>query len=309
MTQNNPFFTITVRNLIFWLIIGSVILGLFSESLRILGTYILQSNFLALKEINFKEPIFSFIIANFSFYLLIVSWLLFQRKRSQLKFKFVFGNLPHSRCWLPYLLLVIPLVLFSLGSSVIGYYLVSLVSPEMVTSIIEKKLFLTQEETTFPVIYNLLQVVFMVVFAPVVEEILFRGFVLQRWSVKWGIVPGVITSSLIFGLLHFNSLGLFNFGLVMAILYLRTNTLFVPIILHALNNFIAVGVEFSLFRLSEKTTIYTLEQIQSSWWLGLIAIALSLPWLFLFWRNNLHFFHQALPYFVNRDFASLHQPS
>ena len=137
--------------------------------------------------------------------------------------------------------------------------------------------------------------------APLIEEILFRGILLQRWSVKWGILPGILVSSVVFGCLHFNSIGLINFGLVVALLYLRSKTLFLPIIFHALNNSIAVIMEVSVLFSQKQETFYTLEQIQTSWWQGLVAIALSSPFLIWFWRNNWQFMDRTLPYFANRD--------
>ena len=169
------------------------------------------------------------------------------------------------------------------------------------TSLIAERLFLTAQETNFPVIYNSIQFISIVILAPLLEEILFRGIILQRWSVKWSILSGIVFSSLVFGFLHFNFLGLFNFGLVMALLYLRTQSLLLPIMVHVLNNLIAVGIEVWATVFKNGEAFYTLEQLQASWWQGLVAIALALPWLILFWRNNWQTARHTLPYFANRD--------
>ncbi len=301
MISKSPFIKVTARSIIFWLIIGIPLLTIILEFIELGLKSFLIANNLNLENINFKEPVFNVLITNVFFYGLIGCWLFFHVKRSHLQLKFIFGKLPHSNSWLRWLFMLVPVLLFSLGSGQIIYFLTSLIEPEIISSLIQKKLFLTSRETSFPLVYNLLQLISIILLAPLMEEILFRGILLQRWAVKWGVLPGILASSLIFGCLHFNVLGLVNFGLVMALLYLRTKTLFLPIIFHAVNNLIAVAMEVGTTIFNERETFYTVEQIQSSWWQGLIAIALSLPFLILFWRNNWQLMNQSLPYFTNRD--------
>src|SRR5262249_22301205 len=58
---------------------------------------------------------------------------------------------------------------------------------------------------------------------------------LHRWARKWGMTRGLLLSSLAFSLMHKDLLGTFVFGLVMALLYIRTQSLAVPIVCHALD--------------------------------------------------------------------------
>lgn len=298
MTQNNPFLKVKTRSIVFWLIVA-VPLSLFLVG--IIGglvSFIYQPSDL---KINFKDPLFSTIAFSVLIYFLVIIWFLYYQKRSQLKLKFIFGELPPVKQCLYWMLLVIPILFFSMGAGQVIYYLVSLVDPKLVKSLIEQRLFITAKETNYPLIYNGIQFVSIVILAPLLEEVLFRGIILQRWSVKWSVVSGIILSSLFFGLLHFNVLGLFNFGLVMALLYLRTHSLWLPIILHSLNNLIAVSLDLTAVVYKNGSAFYTVEELQSTWWQGLIAIALALPWLILFWRNNWQTARQTLPYFANRD--------
>ena len=298
MTQNNPFLKVKTRSIVFWLIVA-VPLSLFLVG--IIGglvSLIYQPSDL---KINFKDPLFSTIAFSVLIYFLVIIWFLYYQKRSQLKLKFIFGELPPVKQCLYWMLLVIPILFFSMGAGQVIYYLVSLVDPKLVKSLIEQRLFITAKETNYPLIYNGIQFVSIVILAPLLEEVLFRGIILQRWSVKWSVVSGIILSSLFFGLLHFNVLGLFNFGLVMALLYLRTHSLWLPIILHSLNNLIAVSLDLTAVVFKNGAAFYTVEELQSTWWQGLIAIALALPWLILFWRNNWQTARRTLPYFANRD--------
>lgn len=82
----------------------------------------------------------------------------------------------------------------------------------------------------------------LAVTAGVCEEVLFRGFLLfylQEVFPGFGVVGAVVVSSVIFGLCHFYQgvrgvLGTGVFGAGMAILYVASGSLIVPIILHAL---------------------------------------------------------------------------
>ncbi|MGF1541370.1 MAG: lysostaphin resistance A-like protein [Pleurocapsa sp.] len=303
MTSQTPFIKITARSIIVWLILGSTVLTVIFKFIGLSLKSVLVTNNFNLEKINFQDPVFNILATNSTFYIITVSLLAFHIKKSGLQLNFLFGKLPRSNSWFRWLFMLIPVLIFSLGSGQIIYYLISLFDPLLVASLMEKKLFLSAKETSFPVVYNLIQLISIIIIAPIIEEILFRGILLQRWSVKWGILPAIITSSLLFGCLHFNVLGLINFGLVTALLYLRTKTLFLPIIFHALNNSIAVIMEITSAIFKERETIYTLEQIQSFWWQGLIAIAIALPCLILFWQDSWRLMPQSLPYFTNRDRA------
>ncbi len=298
MAHNDPFLRVKARGIFFWLILAIPLLVFLSELMQFGVKLWQQTNN---STIRAEDPLFVTLVGNTFIYLIVIVWLFYHQKRSRLRLEFIFGQLPPFRQCLYWLLLVIPILMFSLGSGQIIYYVVSLSDPQLVTSLIGERLFLTAQQTNYPVIYNTVQFISIVILAPLLEEILFRGIILQRWSVKWSILSGIFFSSLVFGCLHFNFLGLFNFGLVMALLYLRTQNLFLPIMVHGLNNLIAVGLEVWATVLKNGEAFYTVEQLQSSWWQGLVAMILALPWLILFWRNNWQLARHTLPYFANRD--------
>ncbi|MEN9201929.1 MAG: CPBP family intramembrane metalloprotease [Thermostichus sp. DG_1_6_bins_120] len=138
------------------------------------------------------------------------------------------------------LLRVVPaLVIFSMGTTLLMLYLVSLLAPELTESMLHS-LGESAGETDWPLVYQGLRWLSIVVVAPVTEEWLFRGLLLHRWSLKWGIPKGLLASSLVFGLLHPNPIGLTLFGLVMGLFYLQTRSLTLPILAHVLNNILAL---------------------------------------------------------------------
>lgn len=88
--------------------------------------------------------------------------------------------------------------------------------------------------------------VFAALVAPVVEEVVFRGFLFPALRGKLGWIPAAILSGFIFGALHGGTdpvflLPLAVFGVVLCVLYQRTGSLIPGMGLHALNNGLALG--------------------------------------------------------------------
>ncbi|WP_368660202.1 lysostaphin resistance A-like protein [Methanobrevibacter sp.] len=80
-----------------------------------------------------------------------------------------------------------------------------------------------------------------VFFSPILEELIFRGVLLNKLSAFTSISFSIVISSLLFAFLHsFGSVtSAFIFAICMAILYLKTGNILVPIFAHFLNNLIA----------------------------------------------------------------------
>lgn len=72
--------------------------------------------------------------------------------------------------------------------------------------------------------------------APLVEEILMRGFVLRGLMPSYGLLTALLLSSALFALLHFNmvqTLSALLCGLVLGLLYLYTGSLLCCVLAHA----------------------------------------------------------------------------
>jgi membrane protease YdiL (CAAX protease family) len=88
-----------------------------------------------------------------------------------------------------------------------------------------------------------LAIVAIVVAAPVAEELLFRGLLLGRFRAHGYLVSGTVLSAVVFSLAHGkprNFLELSALGLLLAWLYLRTNSLWPSIAFHSFFNALAV---------------------------------------------------------------------
>lgn len=86
-------------------------------------------------------------------------------------------------------------------------------------------------------------VLMTVIFAPILEELLFRGIIMKGMlNMKVSPAKAIVFSAAIFGLIHgypWQAVGAFMLGLVLGFVYYKTKSLVLPIMLHAFNNGIA----------------------------------------------------------------------
>ena len=82
-----------------------------------------------------------------------------------------------------------------------------------------------------------------VVMAPLAEEFLCRGILLDAARAKGGAAYGLLFSALFFGVIHFYPAAVVNafvMGLLLGFIYIRSNSLYIVVILHAFNNALAM---------------------------------------------------------------------
>ena len=80
-----------------------------------------------------------------------------------------------------------------------------------------------------------------IIISPIFEELIFRGVFLNRLRLAVPLTFAILISSLLFAALHsFGSIfSAFIFAICVAILYLKTDNIFVPMLAHFLNNLFA----------------------------------------------------------------------
>jgi membrane protease YdiL (CAAX protease family) len=122
-----------------------------------------------------------------------------------------------------------------------------------------------------------------VLIAPLAEELMFRGYLLNVWLARIGMWRAIIFSTLLFGLLHWqNTLFAIPLGFVFALVYLRYDSLWPGIFLHALYNLLASNwLVGSLFYMKRRDSI---DQI-GNWIPELVIGVLFIPLFILFWRR------------------------
>ena len=117
-------------------------------------------------------------------------------------------------------------------------------------------------------------IIAVVVVAPFGEEILFRGFLQQFLEKHWkDSTKAVLITSLFFAMIHLNPywmIQIYFLGLILGFLAWRTGSVVPSLILHGLNNAMAIILSFSI---GESNSLYTWNGHVSPWVL-LLAIGL-----------------------------------
>ena len=217
--------------------------------------------------------------------------------RAGLSYDQLFGTFPAWRTLGRYSLWVVPLIISAIASTYVLYLPLSYVFPGFVKSwYLESFSVMIWQRGDNYILANAINYLTIVLIAPVMEEFFIRGILLTRWTVKWDVTRAILTSSIVFGLLHANIIGGFCFACVMAIFYIRTKSLFIPISLHILNNLSAWIMEYITMDLDTSASYETISEFQESWWIGLIALVISVPCVILFWRRYVSKTDWRVPY-------------
>lgn len=288
-TTENPFYALKAR---------LVVLTFFAISLSLSLVFGVLGS-LNLLPIEPGDPIVAPILYSLIFGSLCLSILMMVR-RPPVQLTALLGQWPQGLTWQFLLVVVVVVFMFSLGAFQVSYLALSLVAPNLVESTLQQSLMLSAGDTAYPKLYTGVMMFSVLVVAPVTEEFIFRGVLLHRWGVKWGTRPAIILTSILFGVLHSNLVGLFVFGIVMALLYLSTRSLLVPIVAHGLNNAIASLIEFLTLRASTTMPTDTLAEFRASWWLGVLCLVISAPWIGWYLQRYWPRSQTQLPYFANQ---------
>ncbi|WFA08247.1 CPBP family intramembrane glutamic endopeptidase [Tissierella sp. Yu-01] len=108
----------------------------------------------------------------------------------------------------------------------------------------------------------------VVIVAPIVEEILMRGIILEGLTSKYSNAKAIIVSSLLFGIIHLN---IYQFvaasiiGILLGWIYINTNSLWLCIFTHGVYNSLGYIAE-SIFKI--QIAGYTTEGFQPLWFTG-----------------------------------------
>jgi membrane protease YdiL (CAAX protease family) len=91
----------------------------------------------------------------------------------------------------------------------------------------------------------------IIIIAPWVEEIFFRGFLFGALRKRFGFISSALATSVVFASLHFTGIQILDLlplfawlGVIFCYLYEKTGSLYVPISLHTINNAMALSFTF-----------------------------------------------------------------
>ncbi|MDC2866081.1 MULTISPECIES: type II CAAX endopeptidase family protein [unclassified Bacillus (in: firmicutes)] len=260
--MNLAFSRIRLRSFFGWMILGAFIV------------------YLPLEIIGAENGVFQFVSDTLVFFAFPLLWLFYKMKKHNAVFTSFFDK-PSSIPWRLILIATAMGMIFSFGVSFIQFYILAQMIPDFLVDLLSDGNVIDMS-TTFT---KILSVISACIFAPIMEEVIFRGFFLNRMAYKWGVKRAIIISSLIFGFGHVDVVGAFLFGVVMCLLYIKTKSLWTNIIVHALNNTVVSIIQFTDSSAQEPVKIADLQAL-SNLWMGLVIIIISLLWLVPFIRRN-----------------------
>lgn len=278
----NPFENLRARTLIPWVILGSIVLAAVF--------YV----FALLTPLDAGDPQTFEILVQLALYGALAAWIVRACYHSNVGLRRLVGTLPAGYgglSWVRLAGLLAATMAFSLGSAIVLAYALSTLAPGVLEFLVEA----VSTEPDPAMGYQLAMAVIVVILAPVLEETLFRGILVNRWGHRWGVPTALIASSIAFGILHANPVGIGIVGVVASLLYLRTRTLIVPIVFHAANNLVVTLAE--LFDPSGPLDVAAVIQTaKDDVFIGVTLVAVSLPILVWYISRQWPARDAALPY-------------
>ncbi|PEK03016.1 CPBP family intramembrane metalloprotease [Bacillus wiedmannii] len=219
------------------------------------------------------------------FYILPIMWIFFEYKKHRVSFS-LFINKNETFNLVQVLYITIMLCVFSYGYLILYMYSFAWITPEFIMNALREPVI----DSKGGYVYQIIMVVFI---APIIGEFVFRGFLLQRFAAKWGTSIAIIVVAMLFALLHVDFLGAVVFSVVLSIVYIRTNSLLMPIAIHMLNNAFVIGVSF----LVNKEEIISLADFSNytTFFPGLLIFIIGLNLVLIFLFVNRKYWNKEMP--------------
>lgn len=279
----NPYEALRTSTLIPWMILGGVLL--------LAAVYLLS----LVTPLDPGDPATGEVVFMLSLYGALLAWIVWACRRAGVSLRRLVGGIPAGYSWWTTLGLLAVTMAFSIGSWEIFAYGLAVAAPGVLEFLLEA----VESMPDPPLAYQVAMAVVAVILAPAIEEALFRGVLLNRWAVKWSVARAVVATSLAFGILHANPVGITVVGLVAAVLYLRTGTLLVPIAFHAANNLIATILEFMAGPLEPVDVAVDIQEIRDGGLWGIVIVAVTLPVLVWYLRRHWPSREARIPYLTD----------
>ncbi|WDL93311.1 CPBP family intramembrane metalloprotease [Bacillus sp. HNR-4] len=219
------------------------------------------------------------------FYILPITWIYFEYKKHRVAFS-LFINRNETFNLVQVLYITIMLCVFSYGYLILYMYSFAWITPTFIMNALREPIM----DSTGGYVYQVIMVVFI---APIIGEFVFRGFLLQRFAAKWGTSISIIAVAILFALLHVDFLGAIVFSVVLSIVYIRTNSLLMPIAIHMLNNAFVIGASFLINK--EEIMSFADFSNYTTFFPGLIIFITGLNLVLIFLFVNRKYWSKEMP--------------
>ncbi|KGM96578.1 CAAX protease [Clostridium novyi A str. 4552] len=206
----------------------------------LLGVYVLTGILTAIaaainREINVHvRGIFNDNFFNIISQVLLLLFIVYELKSSGFNFKESIRDFKNKPKYKDGLIIIVVHGILAIAAAIGVAYIVYKINPSLAEKMMSEKL-IENSGTIYDTVYEFILVVIL---APIVEELIFRGVILNRLKIRWGVGPAIILSSIFFGILHMNLavIGAFLFGVMMCVVYMKTKNIFITMYIHCVNN-------------------------------------------------------------------------
>ncbi|KHE73198.1 CPBP family intramembrane glutamic endopeptidase [Halobacillus sp. BBL2006] len=173
------------------------------------------------------------------FYLFVLVWISMELSRKRIKFSHLSANGKPKIPWMR-ILAFVPIVKLTAAAMLLVLGMGILLSSPSLNEIPIADARLQQQLQLLPT--NLiLKFMMVVIIAPIVEELFFRGMMLNKFTLKHGALKGILGTSVLFTMVHpLSFFSAFLMSIFLSIVYLKTRKMYVPIIVHAFGNLIVL---------------------------------------------------------------------
>ena len=170
--------------------------------------------------------------------LIVLLFFIFKLKDFTSELKLDASNIFSAVSFWEILVIVMLNIFFSYGMLYLSDYIVHSIPSESYLS------FLIPAKSIGGGLAGVLSLLSVILISPPVEELLFRGIFLNKMNMIVPVTFAVLISSLLFASLHsFGGIvSAFVFGICMALLYLKTDNILVPILAHFINNLLSEAI-------------------------------------------------------------------
>ena len=118
------------------------------------------------------------------------------------------------------------------------------------------------------------------------EEVFFRGMLQRSFERAWGAAAGIVVTGVLFGLFHFRfsqALPLIVIGLYLAYLAWRCNSIWVPVVVHLVNNAAALLIASTA---ENGADLSRMEEMNIPWAVTGVGLLMFAGVIWLFQRRN-----------------------
>ena len=125
--------------------------------------------------------------------------------------------------------------------------------------------------------------------SPIVEELVFREAIIRTMlNQGCGIWKAILFSALSFGIIHFNPAQIpfaFVMGIILGIIYVRTRSVLLTVLIHIVNNGLAV-IEINVLgeRINELSYSEVMGGNALAWTCIIVSATLCIAFLLQFWK-------------------------